>query len=558
MTQRTDSIFGNVGRREFIGGAAAGLLLPLRAWSESKASPTVEIASGKIRGVTERGVHAFKGIPYGAPTGGANRFMPPKPVAAWTGVRETTAYGLSSPQRDPTAPPRSGVLGGAAALIGDLSGLPEGEECLVLNVWSRGIKSDGKADGGKRPVMFWIHGGGFQSGSGSSPGYDGTNLCLRGDVVVVAINHRLNVVGHSHLSELLGDEFAASGNVGMLDVVQALQWVRTNIERFGGDPNNVMIFGESGGGRKVSVLQAMPSAQGLYHRAVVQSGPGIHMLDRATAHEVSELLLRELGIDKSNARQLQSTPIDQLLIAYHKVARQRPGTLGSPFGNYAPVVDGKILPQHPFSPMAPAISADIPLLIGSNRTEATLFNLGDRALPTLDEAGLQQRIAKLFKDGSAALIDTYRKQYPNATPGDLFIYIETDGRYGVPTKILAERKAALNRGPVYVYRFDWATPVMGGRLQSPHALEIPFAFDRAKESSALTGGTPEAVALADKVSDAWIAFARTGNPNVSKLPKWPVYDVNTRATMLFDIESKVVNDPQKETRVAMEAALKLA
>lgn len=550
--------FASVDRRQFIGGAAAGLLLPWSSWANDiKPSPIVEISSGKIRGQTVRGVHAFRGIPYGAPTGGANRFMPPKPVAAWTGVRETIEYGLSSPQRDPNAPPRSGALGGAAALIGDLSGLPEGEECLVLNVWSRGINASGKSDGGKRPVMFWCHGGGFQSGSGSSPGYDGTNLCLRGDVVVVGINHRLNVVGYTHLGNLLGDEFAASGNVGMLDIVQALQWVRTNIERFGGDPNNVMIFGESGGGRKVSVLQAMPSAQGLYHRAIIQSGPGIIMLDRAQATEVSELLLRELGLDKSKARQLQTTPIEQLLTAYHKVARQRPGSLGSPFGNFAPVVDGGILPQHPFSPTAPAISADIPLMIGSNRTEATLFNLGDRALDTLDDVGLQQRVVRLFKDDAGAIIDAYRKQYPGAVPRDLFTYIETDGRYGVPTKILAERKAALKRGPVYVYRFDWATPVMDGRLQSPHALEIPFAFDRAKESSALTGGTPEAVALADKVSDAWIAFARTGNPNVSKLPKWPTYDASTRATMLFDNESKVVNDPQKETRVAMEAALKL-
>jgi para-nitrobenzyl esterase len=344
----------------------------------------------------------------------------------------------------------------------------------------------------------------------------------------------------------------------MLDIVFAMQWVRDNIERFGGDPNTVMIFGESGGGRKVSVLQAMPAARGLYHRAVVESGPGIRMVDRGLANEVSELLLRELGLDKSKARALQTTPIDKLLTAYFKVARERQGTLGSPFASFAPVVEGKVLPHHPFSPAAPSISAEIPLLIGSNRTEATLFNLGDKSLDTLDDAGLTARVSGLFKDDAGNLIDVYRKQYPQATPRDLYLYIETDGRYGVPTKILAARKAALNRGPCYVYRFDWASPAMNGKLQSPHALEIPFAFDHTQESSALTGGTPEAAALADKVSDAWIAFARTGNPNTKKLPNWPKYDAKNRPTMLFDNESKLVNDPQKETREAMERALKLA
>ena len=376
-------------------------------------------------------------------------------------------------------------------------------------------------------------------------------------VVVVGINHRLNVVGYTHLGDLLGEEFAASGNVGMLDIVQALQWVRSNIERFGGDPQNVVIFGESGGGRKVSVMQAMPAAQGLYHRAVVESGPGIIMIERAAAHEVTELLLRELGLEKSRAHELQSMPIDRLEGAYHKVSRMRQGTLASPFGSFAPVVEGKILPRHPFSPTAPSVSADIPLMIGSNRTEATLFNLDDRTLDTLDEAGLQQRVSRLFKEDASSLIDVYRRQYPDATARELYLYIETDGRYGVPTKILAERKAALKRGAVHVYRFDWATPVMNGKLQSPHALDIPFVFDHPKESAVFTGGTSEAVALADKVSDAWIAFAHTGDPNVSKLPQWPAYNATDRATMLFNNECKVVDDPQKETRVAMTAALKL-
>jgi para-nitrobenzyl esterase len=360
-----------------------------------------------------------------------------------------------------------------------------------------------------------------------------------------------------HLGDIAGPEFAQSGNVGMLDIVQALQWVRNNIERFGGDPKTVMIFGESGGGRKVSVLQAMPAAQGLYHRAVVESGPGTTMMDRGPATEVTELVLAELGISKANAHELQTVPIDKLISAYHKISRIRQGTLNYPFGSFAPVVDGKVLPQHPFDPVAPMISADIPLMIGSNRTEATLFNLGDPKMFTLDEAGLQDRVARLLKEDAPAVIDAYRKAHPSASPSDIYFYIETDGRYGVPTKVLASRKAALKRGPCYVYRFDWATPVMGGKLQSPHSLEIPFAFDHAIESKGLTGGGPDAVALADKVSDAWIAFARTGNPNTPKLPAWPAYN-EERPTMLFDNESKVMNDPDKATREVMQRVLKMS
>jgi para-nitrobenzyl esterase len=554
-----NKIVSHFNRREFVGGlTASSLLLPRLTFAsdETKPSPIVEIASGKIRGVTERGVHVFKGVPYGAPTGGKNRFMPPKKPESWSGVRDTIAYGFSSPQRDP-ALPAPGPTSGAASNIGDLSGLPESEDCLVLNVWTRGITPQGKGDGGKRPVMFWIHGGGFTAGSGSSPGYDGTNLCLRGDVVVIGINHRLNAVGHMHLGDIAGADFAQSGNVGMLDIVQALQWVRNNIERFGGDPKTVMIFGESGGGRKVSVLQAMPAAQGLYHRAVVESGPGTTMMDRGPATEVTELVLAELGIGKANARQLQAAPIDKLISAYHKVSRIRQGTLNYPFGSFAPVVDGKVLPQHPFDPVAPAISADIPLMIGSNRTEATLFNLGDPKMFTLDEAGLQDRVARLLKDDAAVVIDAYRKAHPGASPSDIYFYIETDGRYGVPTKVLASRKAALKRGPCYVYRFDWATPVMGGKLQTPHSLEIPFVFDHAIESKGLTGGGADAVALADKISDAWIAFARTGNPSTAKLPTWTAYN-EERPTMLFDNESKVVNDPDKATREVMQRVLKMA
>lgn len=539
------------------GAAATSLLVPAlidprsRAYA-GNAGPVVETTAGRIHGTLVDDIHVFKGVPYGAPTGGANRFMPAKKPVPWTGVKDTLDYGFSSPQRNPAAK-RGGALAGAASLIGDLSGLPESEDCLVLNIWTPAVNS-----GGKRPVMFWCHGGGFSAGSGSSPGYDGTNLCKRGDVVVVAINHRLNAVGFTHLGDIAGEDFAQSGNVGMLDVVHALQWVRDNIAQFGGDPDTVTAFGESGGGRKVSVLQAMPAAQGLYHRAIVQSGPGIRMMQREAANKATQLLLAELGLDKSKARELQHVPIDKLMAAYHKVSNSREANAGSATGSFAPFVDGKVLPAHPFDPVAPAISADIPLMIGSNRTEATLFNVSDPTAFKLDEAGMKQRVQRLLREDSDAVIVAYRQAHPTATASDIFFLIQTDQRYGVPTKVLAARKAALGRGLCYVYRFDWETPVMDGRLKTPHALEIAFAFDNTQRSARFTGGGADAAALADKVSDAWIAFARTGNPNVAKLPKWPAYNASDRPTMLFKNESKVANDPGKETRLAMQKALALA
>lgn len=547
-----------IDRRAFVRGAALAstplllptLLLPRRA-AASTPSAIVETTAGKIRGAVVDGINVFKAIPYGAPTGGENRFMPPKAAIAWAGVKETLEYGFSSPQRDPQSP-RGGALDGASSLIGDLSGMPESEDCLVLNVWTPAVNS-----GGKRPVMFWCHGGGFTSGSGSSPGYDGTNLCKRGDVVVVAINHRLNVVGFLHLADRAGAEFAQSGNVGMLDIVHALKWVRENIEKFGGDPHNVMVFGESGGGRKTSVLQAMPSAQGLYHRAVVQSGPGIRMTPRDVATQIADRVLTELGIPANKARDLQTVPIDKLVSAYHKVSRMPIAGI-SASGPFAPVVDGVVLPAHPFDPVAPAMSADIPLLIGSNKTEATLFNMGNDKMWSLDEAGMKERAKRLLGDKTDPVVAAYQQAHPKASPSDIYFLIETDQRYGVPTKVLAARKVALERGATYVYRFDWETPVLNGKLKTPHALEISFAFDNTTKSARFTGGGADAAALADKMSDAWIAFARTGNPNTPKLPKWPAYNGNERPTMVFSNQSAIVNDPDKTTRLAMEKALGLS
>jgi para-nitrobenzyl esterase len=542
-----------------IAGAQAGAILPFVSFGSAPASiqngkgsdrfAVAETAYGKVRGRDVEGIKVFKSIPYGGSTTGSNRFRPPTNPQPWTGVREALDYGPSAPQRNPLDP-EAGARSATVPLIGNLSGLPESEDCLVLNVWTPALK-----DGGKRPVMFWCHGGGFATGSGSSPGYDGTNLCRRGEVVVVTINHRLNVLGYTHLGDLGGEEFAESGNAGMLDIVHALKWVRDNISQFGGDPNTVLIFGESGGGRKVTTLLAMPAAKGLFHRAVIQSGPGIWMVGREQANKTSEMLLAELGINKAQVRDLQTLPLDRIMSAYHAVTRRLGGS-GIARG-FAPVVDGRVLPHHPFDPVAPAVSAGVPVIVGSNRTEMTLFAVGDPSAFTLDEAGLKQRAGRIVGKDAAQVIETYRKANPEATPSELYFLIFSDFRYGVPSIKLAERKAALGKAPVYLYRFAWETPVMGGKLKSPHALEIPFVFDNAKVSARLTGGGPDAVRLAAKVSEAWIAFARTGNPNTQKsgLPKWPAYDAKSRSTMIFNNESKVVNDPSRDERLVLDSII---
>jgi para-nitrobenzyl esterase len=507
-----------------------------------------DTAFGKIRGIDNDGIKTFKGIPYGASTSGANRFMPPAEPADWSGVRDALAYGHSAPQRDP-AVPRPPV--GALTIAGQ--NLPvEGEDCLVLNIWTPAVGNAG-AGGGKRPVMFWCHGGGFATGSGSSPDTDGTNLARRGDVVVVSINHRLNVLGFANLSEF-GSEFAASGDAGMLDIVQALKWVRANIAQFGGDPNTVTIFGQSGGGRKVETLLAMPSAKGLFHRAIIESGAALRVVDLDVAVRNSQQLLAKLGVQQTDVRELQKLPVEKIMAAYFAVIKDNPG-IDPSFGGFSPTVDGKILPQHPFYPSASAVSAGVPVMIGNTRTEMTLFSLNDPAAFSLNDADMRKRIADLLGDRAPAMIDLYRKLNSSASPSDIYFLIASDLRYGAPTMLAAERRAALGKAPVYLYYFTWETPVQGGRLKSPHTMEIPFAFDNVKISARMTGGGAEAMALADKVSDAWIAFARSGDPNTPKLPHWPAFETKERATMVINNVSKVANDPLREQRLAMFQAM---
>jgi para-nitrobenzyl esterase len=532
-------------RRDFLkqSSALAALTAVGPAWAQTQSSRDVEAdtAFGRVRGTDVDGIKTFKGIPYGASTAGANRFMPPLDPAKWRGVRDALEYGPSAPQREPGTQAAAGPLAVAGA------GLPpESEDCLVLNVWTPGVD-----DRGKRPVMVWCHGGGFATGSGSSPGTDGTNLARRGDAVVVSINHRLNVLGFTYLAELRGHP--QSGDAGMLDIVHALRWVRENIAEFGGDPNNVTVFGQSGGGRKVATLLAMPSAKGLFHRAIIESGATIKLVEREQAARVATALVRRLGLPiNADARSLQGLPIDLIMKAYFATVRSM--NVDQMTMGFSPTVDGSAVPMHPFHPTAADVSPDVPLIIGSTRTELT--SSADDALFALDDAGMRNEINTLLGPAGAGVIDVYSKANPIATPSELYFLIASDHRYGAPVMKIAERRAELGKGAVYLYYFRWETPLDGGRLKSPHTIEIPFVFDNVK-TSRLTADAPDAPALADKISDAWIAFARTGDPNTPKLPQWPKFDATNRATMVFDSTSTVVNDPIREQRLALFGAMGL-
>ncbi len=502
---------------------------------------TAKTSAGSVRGTEVQGIKIFKGIPYGGTTAGKNRFMPPTKPAPWTGTRDTLAWGPTAPQ--------SARTDGLQVQSEDPG---EGEDCLVLNVFTPAV-----GDGRKRPVMVWLHGGGFSTGSASRPILDGSRLAHTGDVVVVSLNHRLNVLGYTYLGDAFGSEFASSAAVGLLDIVAALQWVRDNIDRFGGDPNLVTIFGQSGGGRKVATLMSMPSAKGLFHRAVIESGAVLRLMPKEEAVQYTSLLLAELGLKPGQVRELQSAPVDRVLRANNaalaKMTTRAPGWTAN-----TPMVDGTVLPGHPWDPAAPALSANIPLLIGYAHTEETLY---DRPTPeklALDEAGLKQRVATRLGVDPAPVIDAYRKAHPEATPWDLHILIATDHPRGTYAREMAKRKSSQGAAPAFFYRFDWETPEGGGHMRSPHTIEIQFVFNNIALGGSLISKRPDAFALADKVSAAWVAFARTGNPNVAQLPKWPAYSSDRRDTMLFNNDCRVESDPDRGPRLAMEHVLKLS
>jgi len=519
-------------RRIFLqrGTAAAGFLtgaLKSSLGAEPKSGATVDTSAGKIRGLVIDRVNAFKGIPYGASTAGDRRFLPPVKPAAWTGVKATLEWGPEAPQVSPhTEIPEVRATIPATGMS---------EDCLRLNVWTNGF---GRND--RRPVMVWLHGGGFTSGNGSYTIYDGANLARKRDVVSVTINHRLNSFGFLHLAEIGGAKYAQASNVGMLDILAALQWVHENIANFGGDPNNVTIYGQSGGAGKVSTLLAMPGAKGLFHRAIIQSGSNLKGVSKEDATKTAQTLMTKLNV--KTADDLQRIPMDQLIQATTSTQGLR----------LAPVL-GDSLPRDPFSPDAPAQSADVPVLIGTVETEVTFFP-GTQMDP-IDDAALLARVKTATRADDAQarhLIDLYRKGRPGVSNIDVALILESDLRFrpGVVTE--AELKSA-QKAPVYLYYFTWRSPVHEGKLKTFHTLEIPFVTDNVDNATSMTGTGQDRYALADKISAAWTAFARTGNPNHKGLPNWPKFDPAQRATMIFNNECKVVNDPNGEERKALAA-----
>ena len=514
----------------------------------SDASTVVETNCGKIRGFRRSGIYVFKGVPYGAPTSGVGRFMPPAKPEPWTGIRNALQYGRVCPSRDAAHFDTDGKnlanTDEDAFLLhrGAATAVP-GEDCLRLNLWTPEI-----SDSRKRPVMVYMHGGGFSAGSGHDLlSYNGENLARNHDVVVVNHNHRLNVYGYLNLEAIGGEEFAMSANVGMLDIVAVLEWVRANIASFGGDPGNVTVFGQSGGGGKVIVLMAMPAAKGLFHRAIVQSGPFLKALSPDYSHRVAELLMNELGLSKSRVKDLQQVPVDHLSWAAVEAMKKMPTSppsLRDTFGerDWGPTVDGRVLPHHPFDPGAPTLSADVPLLTGTNLHEF-VNGVDHPDADAMNVENLNRLVREEFGSESDAIIAAYRQDYPRAAPFDLYATIAAS-RLRIPTFEQAIRKAALGAAPAYAYIYSWRTPILDNRPGPFHSCEISFTFDNAELCDHYSAGNPEALVLSKQISTAWANFARTGNPNHSSLPHWPAYTTGSFATMYFDAPCEVRYNPE--------------
>lgn len=528
-------------RRTFLGAGsfAAGLLSSDRlrvAYAQDRRgagmTSSVETTSGHIRGLTRYGVNQFCSVPYGAPTAGAARFLPPVKPAPWTGVRDCFEVRQRSPQNE------DGPISEVFSLD---RREPMGEDCLAINVFTPGLGA------GNRAVMVWLHGGGYTEGSGNWLLYDGTNLARKEDVVVVSVTHRLNVFGFLYLADIGGERWANATNVGMQDIVAALSWIKDNISRFGGNPGNVTIFGQSGGGGKVTTLMAMPSAKGLFHRAIAQSGSTLRGVTRENANRATEQFLQKLGLMPNRIDELQHMPWQQL----HKAFRSEPPI---PALANAPVVDGRTLPRDPWSPNAPDTSADVPLMQGSVETEDAWI---EPVLPLeMSEADMMTRVLRITgKDEAQArsLVALYRKTHPSISNTDVWLIMQADNTRRTNAQALGELKFAQGKAPDYLYFFTWRSPVHKGQMKAYHCLDIPFALYNVDVAASMTGAGQDRYALAHNMSAAWAAFARTGNPSHPGIPNWPAFNPTSYPTMVFGTESKLFNDPNREARLALKA-----
>ncbi|MCC4615009.1 carboxylesterase/lipase family protein [Xanthomonas campestris pv. asclepiadis] len=489
-------------------------------------APLARVRGGALRGYRDQGICVFKGIPYGGDTA-ARRFQAPVVETPWQDVRDAGAYGAAAPQLKASE--------------------PTSEECLFLNVWTPGLR-----DGGKRPILFYIHGGGYTTGSGSDPLYDGVRLCKRGDVVVVTVNHRLNLFGYLSLAQLGDVGFADSGNAGQLDLIQALQWVRQHAGEFGGDAGNVTVFGQSGGGAKIATLMAMPAARGLFHRAWTMSGQQVTVAGPRAATQRAQLLLDALKLAPGELARIRTLPVAQLLAA---AQLRDPSRVENSALYFGPVLDARNVPVHPFWPTAPLQSARIPLVIGNTRDETRAFLGNDAKNFALSWDELPARLeSQQYVDLlPQVVIAEYRRLYPQYSPSDVFFAATTAGRSWRGAVEEAEARARQG-APTWVYQLDWGSPLDGGKFGAFHTLDIPLVFDTIAQPGARTGDSADAQRMAAQMSQALLAFARSGDPNHRGLPHWTPYSLQRRETLLFDTPSRLEHDPRGGERKLYQQA----
>lgn len=515
-------------------------VLSSRPDGKFRRSNVIETSNGKLQGSVADGVVAFRGIRYGQSTAGRNRFLPPQPLKPWAGVRDAIELGHPCVQTNEDFPVW-------------LDPMPESEDCLFLNVWS----PEHAQPTSKLPVMVWLHGGGYTFGSAGAPLYDCGILAATGNIVAVSVNHRLQAFGFTDLSVAGGEPYAGSGNAGLLDIVAALQWVRENIEAFGGDPNNVTLFGQSGGGCKINTLMGMPIATGLFHRAIVQSGPAFRYRGRAEAEATSDRMFAILGIPNNDIAALQKVPAEVLLRCGNQIMNEASGT-GHPALKYAPVIDGRFLPEEPWRTGAPKEAQGVPLMIGSNLDETVIYipTGATAAEPIEDAIVAAATVYTPDRTRVAELVPSYRRALPELSDTELVVRISTDIGFWKSAVHQAEMQSKAG-APVYMYRCDWKTPCFGG-MWAPHSVELPFimghkrygiAWDGKDSEDTRDAADPagERFELGDKMLTAWINFARTGDPSLTELV-WPRYELNARATMIFDRETAVVHDPSGDFR----------